>query len=364
MALIQTLAAKVKWSIITKKGYLNTLFFIAFCCLVHIARVDCFSSSIIEIRRTTAHLSQPSISGDYIIFMESDKSRQRFMLYSISTRTTKEIPLNPSYRCQTAPRIYGSEITYYRMRKFDDAYDPRGVAGIIRGFELYLQNINSYLGRNIGYSNVLVTDDNAPSISAEAVVWCDYHHPKYQLHLCLSNQPSAKERSLILRPWYIGAASVDGDIIVWEDSRNAGDNSYLECDIYGYSIRNNREFPICTAAGRQFQPDIHGCYVSWTDESGEVSRVFAKNLNTKETFIVSAGNEASRAPKVGTHHIALVSGKNGREQVMVYYLKHRALRTLSRSDLSNTSTSIDGNNLVWFSTIRDTAEINLISLGK
>ena len=76
--------------------------------------------------------------------------------------------------------------------------------------------------------------------------------------------------------------------MVWVDDRN-GEYNY---DIYGYNLKTDTEFPVCTKELWQSKPDISGDIIVWRDER-KVSdyiyssfNIYGYNLNTSEEFAI------------------------------------------------------------------------------
>ncbi len=67
---------------------------------------------------------------------------------------------------------------------------------------------------------------------------------------------------------------VAGPLVVWTDARNGADNT----DIYGYSLEDKTEFPVCTAAGPQTHADVaDDGTITWLDsrDGGQYPAVYA-----------------------------------------------------------------------------------------
>jgi beta propeller repeat protein len=79
----------------------------------------------------------------------------------------------------------------------------------------------------------------------------------------------------------IDSISIDGDIVVWADTR-ADDG-----DIYGYDFTTGKEFPIAVKYRKQAMPAISGNIVVWQDHCDEGYRISGYDLATKTVFAVS-----------------------------------------------------------------------------
>jgi beta propeller repeat protein len=69
---------------------------------------------------------------------------------------------------------------------------------------------------------------------------------------------------------------VSGNIIVWTDCRNKN------WDIYGYDIKNKKEFPICNNYEYQCDPSVYGNIVVWTDyrnREGSETDIYGADIN-------------------------------------------------------------------------------------
>jgi len=92
---------------------------------------------------------------------------------------------------------------------------------------------------------------------------------------------------------------IDGDTVVWVDHRNG------DADIYGYDLKTKREFPICTAAGHQRSPVVCGHVVGWLD-GGVTADVFGRPWVAD----LESGVTAQLAADVGGRSQSLVLSPN------------------------------------------------------
>lgn len=123
-------------------------------------------------------------------------------------------------------------------------------------------------------------DQDAPAIDGNIVVWQDRRNASYDIY--------SYDLFTGLTPFICTAAAgqyypaINGDIIVWQDGRNA------QSDIYGYNLSTQEEFPICTVNGSQNSPDVSRNFVVWEDQRNGWSYIFGYNLTTGTEFEICA----------------------------------------------------------------------------
>ena len=100
--------------------------------------------------------------------------------------------------------------------------------------------------------------------------------------------------------------AIYGNIVVWQDYRNAKDANDYNADIYGYDLSAKKEFAITTAPGRQAKPTIAGNLVAWADYRNEPdqakgvnSDIYGFDLASKHEFPVYLGPGTQDAPTIG-----------------------------------------------------------------
>ena len=92
----------------------------------------------------------------------------------------------------------------------------------------------------------------------------------------------------------------DGSIIAWEDTRG------VDRDIYAYDFSAGREFPVCTASGRQVTPKVGGEYVGWRDERNGNWDIYVYDLSQEREIAVATDARDERIIGIDDGKVAFV----------------------------------------------------------
>lgn len=104
---------------------------------------------------------------------------------------------------------------------------------------------------------------------------------------------------------------VDGNYVVWTDSRN-GDS-----DVYLYDISKDKEKRITTKSTAGSDVEISGKYIVWTDSRHNGTDIYLYDINTDEETRVSTSGKASK-PSVSPDYVAWEDRRNGNSDIFYY----------------------------------------------
>jgi beta propeller repeat protein len=116
---------------------------------------------------------------------------------------------------------------------------------------------------------------------------------------------------------------VSGNIVVWEDWRNARRTPFDNADIYGYNILTGAEFPICNNSAAQRDPRISGDIVVWTDNrNGGWSNwdIYGYNLTSGTEFAICTAESNQASPAVSGDIVVWRDERNGNRDIYAYDL--------------------------------------------
>ena len=116
--------------------------------------------------------------------------------------------------------------------------------------------------------------------------------------------------------------AIAGNIVVWQDYRNASSNFKTYFDIYGYNISSGKEFPICTEDGAQERPDISGNIVVWLDGrkgniidtygyGNDIYDIYGYNISSGTEFPVCINPSAQYCPSISGNIVVWEDYRNG-----------------------------------------------------
>jgi beta propeller repeat protein len=106
------------------------------------------------------------------------------------------------------------------------------------------------------------------------------------------------------------APAVSGSIVVWQDDRNAGSTGW---DLYGYDLGGGGEFAVCTSSGDQQSPDVSGDVIVWEDDRGSLVTgwdIYGCDLGGTGDFVVCAEAGDQKAPAVSGACIVWEDARN------------------------------------------------------
>lgn len=129
---------------------------------------------------------------------------------------------------------------------------------------------------------------------------------------------------------------VDGDYIVWLDSRDGGS------DVYLYDIAKKRETRLSSGSASVDGLEIADKKVVWTDNGD----VYLYNISTGETEIVSAIGQATN-PTVSSAYVAWEDGRNGNDDIYFYDIKKKQEKAAVTAIGDQGSPSISSNHIVY-----------------
>lgn len=144
---------------------------------------------------------------------------------------------------------------------------------------------------------------------------------------------------------------IDGDWIVWQDDRNGSATT----DIYGYTLAEPNEVPICIYSGEQEVPAVSGRYAVWQDyrNTKRDIRVFDLQDRTEPTVSNLTMNNGfhKRYPDISGDIIVWQDYRNGDTDIYMYNIATDTAEQAVYDDGTETwgqyNPAIDGNTVVW-----------------
>ncbi len=154
-----------------------------------------------------------------------------------------------------------------------------------------------------------------PDLSGNHIVWEDDRGGKASVWVY--DITTRAEAHVGSTGFYQRNPAISGSTIVWEDYRNT-----MDSDIYRYVLGQGKEYPVCTASGRQINPDISGNYVVWEDyrhctpQYSENSDIYLYNIETGVETQVTRDVSAQKNPRIDGNIIVWEDWRN--TQVDIY----------------------------------------------
>ncbi|MDF2683991.1 MAG: hypothetical protein K0R47_5181 [Brevibacillus sp.] len=129
---------------------------------------------------------------------------------------------------------------------------------------------------------------------------------------------------------------VDGNYVVWLDSRDGGS------DVYMYDISKKKETLLSSGSAKVSHVEISGKNVVWDDNSQGGSDIYQYNITSEDVEQISTSGKASN-PTVSDTYIAWQDERNGNADIFYYNLKTKSEKAgvTTRGDQLNPSIYAD-----------------------
>ena len=100
-----------------------------------------------------------------------------------------------------------------------------------------------------------------------------------------------------------------GDIIVWEDYRNA--DGYESTDIYAYDLSTGKEMRITNNTSLKYSPVIYGDKIAWEDNRNGNWDIYVYNLSTSTETRITLNEFDQYAPSLYEDRLVWLDGRHG-----------------------------------------------------
>jgi len=204
-----------------------------------------------------------------------------------------------------------------------------------------------------GKRSTLVQTGNsigAVDLWQNVLVWLEYVAEPADEIIKARNLTNGQEYLIAAVPGYDINPRIAGDVVVWERSQEAGEQS----DIYGFRFSTGKTFAVSANPWKEYSPAAYGDIVVWADERGgsyQESDIYARNLATNDEIAVCTAPGSLRPPAIWGD---LVVWSDGRDEenlsgvdIYGYDLKQKQEFAVTRHIGSQTAPAIYGKTVVW-----------------
>jgi beta propeller repeat protein len=234
--------------------------------------------------------SWPRMYGDWVVFQRWGGSGYTLILYNIVTSEQRVIT-DWTQEAQR-PAVYDNLVVY-------DNHHPGN----------YYMRISAYQISNGEYITISMAPrpfylQGYPDIYDQTVVWLrSVTNSPIDWELVGYDLTSQTPFTISARPGNEGIPHIDGDLVVW----------HWEDDIYGYNISTGEYLTITNDPYRQIFPDVYQNLVVWSDDRHGRWDVYARDLETGETFWITEDNPLPQSyfPSVWGNLVAWDSNLDG-----------------------------------------------------
>jgi len=311
---------------------------------------------------TDEYFHYPDISGSKVVYSVGQFDNYR---WSIKSKDLETGELNETFLgggINTQPKIDGDVIVWAAGPFSAGSQGPECIGifakNIATGAEVTLRQ----------YSNT--QSYSHPAVSGNKVVWLEHLGINKNIESQWKNTPYSicgADITDLNRPVYFTIAEhagrrdpypyenygedfddvidISGNIVVYE----------AEGDIYGADISNInaiKVFTICSDPARQYDPDISGNIVVWTDERNDRGDIYGADIsdteNIRELVIVKTGNNQMQ-PNIDGCLIVYIEGGtyNGRIRVCCLTKQHAVMDVALNDYYYGMCPAINADTIVW-----------------
>ncbi len=253
-----------------------------------------------ETRLTTNGENQvsPDIYGDRVVWTDFRNGNEDIYMYDFST--SKETQITTYKADQGDPAIYGDRIVWVDDRSGNS--------------DIYVYNLSTSKETQITNNEA---DQYSPAIYGNMIVWEDKRNGNSDIYVY--DLSASRETQITTNKANQKDPAIYGDRIVWEDERNGGlneDGDIENADIYMYNLSTSKEIQITTNEARQWEADIYGNRIVWTDYRNGWN-IYMYDLSTsREIEITTIGS--SYGPKIYGDRIVGNDGRNGLSDIYMF----------------------------------------------
>jgi beta propeller repeat protein len=215
---------------------------------------------------TSVTKGYPSVDGNYLVWSDDrEGGMYATFLYFLNNGTETQISPATSFDPQN-PRVSGSLVAYQD--------NSAGEA------DIFVYDISS--GNTLRITDDPMVPHIFPAISGNRIVWMDYRDDPLSPKIYANGTSPGSEAALSLSVSDQDSPAMYGDLVVWQDNRNAN------WDIYLYNLTSNEEIQVTDDGNDQTNPAIYGNRIVWTDSRNTPSEIYINGT--------SPGSEYSLTP--------------------------------------------------------------------
>ncbi|MFD2371013.1 hypothetical protein ACFSO0_13915 [Brevibacillus sp. GCM10020057] len=150
---------------------------------------------------------------------------------------------------------------------------------------------------------------------------------------------------------------VDGNYVVWIDSRDGGS------DVYMYDIAKKKESRLSSGSAKVTSLEIRGKNVVWDDKSNGGSDIYLCDITTGEVEAITTSGKASN-PTLDDTYIAWQDSRNGDSDIYTYNLKTKTEKAAVTAHGDQIKPSISDDYIVFEDHSGEYSQIGLHTISK
>lgn len=244
----------------------------------------------------------PAISGDTVVWR--DWSTSKIVAHDLTDDSQQNVNLSTGQ--VATPAISGNIVVWVDSRNSTQYGD------------IYMRNLTQptdapvSLGSSLGSVNNKKKDKLNPAIDGNIVVWEDWRNAVQDPNgwwgnpdIYMKNLATGIEQSVCTNNKDQYNPVISGSRIFWQDSRNGN------WDIYMYDVATAKETRLTTNFSEQSWPSVSGDMMAWKDKSTGVEDIRIRNLATGAEGIITADASSQKIPVISGDTLAWMDYRAG-----------------------------------------------------
>lgn len=228
--------------------------------------------------------------------------------------------------------------------------------GKIVGYDLFAGtslNISSYTSP---------AQQVTPAVSGSKVVWIDYRQSVEYGEVYMRDLAAPADEPVALGDTGLQVPQrdkrnpdIDGNIVVWEDWRNAYQDAqgwWHNPDIYAKNVSTGVEYAVCTNVEDQYSPTVSGNKVFWQDYRNGNWDIYMKDLSTGVETRVTTSAAHQSWPSADGDFVTWKDTRNVDEDIYLKRISTGSEQMINSDPAANPSAAqkipvISGTTIVW-----------------
>ncbi|MHB1389976.1 MAG: hypothetical protein ACYCXF_01915 [Thermoleophilia bacterium] len=201
-----------------------------------------------------------------------------------------------------------------------------------------------------------------PAISGNRVVWADYRNSSDYGDIYMRDLATGADVAVALGDPLLAKPQrdkrnpdIDGNIVVWEDWRNAFQDAqgwWHNPDIYAKDVVSGTVYPVCTNTDDQYSPVVSGTRVFWQDYRNGNWDIYMKDLATGVETRLTTNTQQQSWPSADGDFVVFKDTRNGNEDIYLKRISTGVEQMISADPVTNSSALqklpvISGTTIAW-----------------
>ncbi|MGB9928623.1 MAG: PKD domain-containing protein [Methanosarcina sp.] len=183
------------------------------------------------------------------------------------------------------------------------------------------------------------SDQSGPAINGDIIVWMDSRNESSELYIY--DLSSHKEARIPANSSWASNPAIYGSTIVWDDNRNSN------CDIYMFNISTFKEIQITANQSWQGNPAIYGDKIIWTDWRNGNADIYMYNSSSSATTQITTNKSDQVECALFGNNIVWQDARNGNWDIYAYDLSASKEIQITTDKENQAFPAIYADQIVW-----------------